>query len=105
MAFSNSVGSNTFDILICLGLPWFLQGCIIAFDEVDYIKIRSAGLEYSVMLMVATMVILYVIIVANGFLLDKKVGYSSLVMYIIFIVFAIMLEMNMFFPVNLPVCT
>ncbi|CAG7727890.1 unnamed protein product, partial [Allacma fusca] len=55
MAFSNSMGSNTFDILIYLGLPLFLQGCIIAFDEVDCIKIRYAALEYSVMLMVATM--------------------------------------------------
>jgi Ca2+/Na+ antiporter len=24
MAVSNAVGSNTFDILVCLGLPWFL---------------------------------------------------------------------------------
>ncbi|KFM67147.1 putative sodium/potassium/calcium exchanger, partial [Stegodyphus mimosarum] len=25
MAVSNAVGSNVFDILLCLGLPWFLQ--------------------------------------------------------------------------------
>ena len=27
MAVSNAVGSNVFDILICLGIPWFLQCC------------------------------------------------------------------------------
>lgn len=26
---SNAVGSNVFDILVCLGVPWFLQTCIM----------------------------------------------------------------------------
>lgn len=30
MAVSNAVGSNVFDILVCLGLPWFIQTAIIA---------------------------------------------------------------------------
>lgn len=25
MGISNSIGSNTFDILLCLGLPWFIK--------------------------------------------------------------------------------
>lgn len=25
MGISNSIGSNTFDILLCLGLPWFVK--------------------------------------------------------------------------------
>lgn len=29
MAVSNAVGSNVFDILICLGLPWFIQTALI----------------------------------------------------------------------------
>ena len=29
MAVSNAVGSNVFDILICLGLPWFLSTAIV----------------------------------------------------------------------------
>lgn len=28
MAVSNAVGSNVFDILICLGVPWLLQNII-----------------------------------------------------------------------------
>lgn len=29
MAVSNAIGSNVFDILVCLGLPWFIQTAII----------------------------------------------------------------------------
>lgn len=29
MAVSNAVGSNVFDILICLGLPWFIKTAVI----------------------------------------------------------------------------
>lgn len=30
MAVSNAVGSNVFDILVCLGLPWLIQTTILA---------------------------------------------------------------------------
>ena len=30
MAVSNAVGSNVFDILLCLGLPWFIKTVIIS---------------------------------------------------------------------------
>ena len=29
MAVSNAVGSNVFDILLCLGLPWFLKTTLV----------------------------------------------------------------------------
>ena len=29
MAVSNAIGSNVFDILMCLGIPWFLQTAVI----------------------------------------------------------------------------
>ena len=30
MAVSNAIGSNVFDILMCLGLPWFLKTCVLS---------------------------------------------------------------------------
>ena len=29
MAVSNAIGSNVFDILVCLGIPWFIQTAIV----------------------------------------------------------------------------
>ena len=43
MAVSNAVGSNVFDILICLGLPWFMQTALIA--PGSHVNVYSKG-EY-----------------------------------------------------------
>ena len=41
MAVSNSIGSNVFDILVCLGLPWFLQTAIV--EPGSVVEVRSKG--------------------------------------------------------------
>lgn len=41
MAVSNAVGSNVFDILICLGLPWFIQTTII--NPGGHVNVISKG--------------------------------------------------------------
>lgn len=41
MAVSNAIGSNVFDILVCLGLPWFLQTAI--FHPGSTVKVYSKG--------------------------------------------------------------
>jgi hypothetical protein len=43
MAVSNAVGSNVFDILICLGLPWFIQTAII--KPGSHGKVYSKGMD------------------------------------------------------------
>lgn len=44
MAVSNAVGSNVFDILICLGLPWFIKTAII--KPGSEVKVISKGKEH-----------------------------------------------------------
>jgi Ca2+/Na+ antiporter len=41
MAVSNAIGSNVFDILVCLGLPWFLQTAIV--KPGSYVLVKSKG--------------------------------------------------------------
>ncbi|TSK22711.1 Ras and Rab interactor 2 [Bagarius yarrelli] len=52
MAVSNSIGSNVFDILVGLGLPWALQTLVIEYGST--IHLNSKGLIFSVGLLLAS---------------------------------------------------
>lgn len=102
MAISNSVGSNIFDILFCLGLPWLIKA--LAFSETGYVQINSGGLVYSSISLLATVVALYLVIVIFKFKLNFKVGITCLLLYSGFLTFASLVEMNVFGVVNPPPC-
>ncbi|XP_076178342.1 sodium/potassium/calcium exchanger 4 isoform X2 [Ptiloglossa arizonensis] len=105
MGISNSIGSNVFDVLLCLGLPWFLKAAL--FPKVPNqhsVQINSQGLVYSSISLFSTLAVLYISLVVGKFKLTKSVGIACLIMYAIFLVFASILELNTFFVVNLPTC-
>ncbi|EFA03342.1 sodium/potassium/calcium exchanger 4 [Tribolium castaneum] len=105
MGLSSSIASNTFDILLCLGLPWFIKtGYYPKSPKKRYIKINSAGLSYSAISLLSTLVLFYLSVAFNKFRLNWKVGLSCLLMYIAFLTLASLIELNTFFPVNLPTC-
>nr|XP_050850465.1 sodium/potassium/calcium exchanger 3 isoform X1 [Vespula vulgaris]XP_050850466.1 sodium/potassium/calcium exchanger 3 isoform X1 [Vespula vulgaris]XP_050850467.1 sodium/potassium/calcium exchanger 3 isoform X1 [Vespula vulgaris]XP_050850468.1 sodium/potassium/calcium exchanger 3 isoform X1 [Vespula vulgaris]XP_050850469.1 sodium/potassium/calcium exchanger 3 isoform X1 [Vespula vulgaris]XP_050850470.1 sodium/potassium/calcium exchanger 3 isoform X1 [Vespula vulgaris]XP_050850471.1 sodium/p len=105
MGISNSIGSNTFDILLCLGLPWLIKS---SFSPTQpgrhYISINSGGLEYSAISLLSTLMLLYIAFASNKFQLDRKVGRACLCMYAVFLILASLIELNVFFMVNLPTC-
>ena len=41
MAVSNAIGSNVFDILLCLGLPYFFKSLV--FNKGNPVQVYSAG--------------------------------------------------------------
>ncbi|XP_006638818.2 sodium/potassium/calcium exchanger 3 [Lepisosteus oculatus] len=102
MAVSNSIGSNVFDILVGLGLPWTLQ--TLAIDYGSYIHLNSKGLIFSVGLLLASVFLTVLGVHLNKWVLDKKLGFACLFMYAIFLCFSIMIEFNVFTFVNLPMC-
>lgn len=104
MAMGEAIGSNIFDILICLGVPWFIHGCLIANEPVNYIKINSGGLKYSGVTLLLSLLILFMTLAWNKFYLDKKVGFVALFLYFVFLLVACLFEMNVFLVVNLPIC-
>ncbi|KAG7201478.1 hypothetical protein KM043_004238 [Ampulex compressa] len=105
MGISNSIGSNVFDVLLCLGLPWFVKSAFLPTVPGEYhVKINSQGLMYSSISLFSTLIVLYVSLAASKFKLSRSVGISCLVVYAIFLVFASVLELNTFFVVNLPIC-
>ncbi|XP_072930483.1 sodium/potassium/calcium exchanger 3 isoform X2 [Epargyreus clarus] len=105
MGISNSIGSNTFDILLCLGLPWLIKASLTPAEPGHYrVKINSMGLEYSAISLLSTLLLLYLTFWFNKFKLDAAVGRACLAMYIMFLVLATLIELNVFFPVNVRTC-
>ncbi|KAL0118745.1 hypothetical protein PUN28_009427 [Cardiocondyla obscurior] len=100
MAMSNTLGANTLDILLCLGLPWMIK---ILMDRKD-ITIVSGALRFSVLSIVACVIAFYAVTALCKYRLNKKVGIICLILYAIFLVFALLFELNIFYPVNLPMC-
>lgn len=105
MGISNSIGSNTFDILLCLGLPWLIKASFYPISPGrHWVGINSHGLEYSAISLLSTLLLLYIAFSLNKFKLDRKLGNTCLLMYAVFLVLATLIELNVFFRVNLPAC-
>ena len=102
MAVSNAVGSNVFDILLCLGLPWLIQTGMI--DPGSEVAIKSKGLTYSTFTLLGTIVFLVGAFLLNKWRLDKKLGVIFLVGYLVVVAFSCLYELNVFGFMNLPPC-
>nr|XP_057939574.1 sodium/potassium/calcium exchanger 3-like isoform X1 [Doryrhamphus excisus] len=102
MAISNSIGSNVFDILVGLGLPWALQTLCIDYGSI--VHLNSRGLIFSVGLLLASVFFTVLGVHLNKWTLDWKLGLVCLVMYAIFLCFSVLIEFNVFIFVNLPMC-
>lgn len=102
MAVSNTIGSNVFDILVGLGVPWAMQTMCVSYGSV--VMINSRGLVYSVVLLLGSVALTVLGIHLNKWRLDLKLGVYVLVLYAVFLCFSIMIEYNVFTFVNLPMC-
>lgn len=102
MAISNSIGSNVFDILVGLGLPWMLQTLCIEYGS--KVHLNSRGLIFSVGLLLASVFVTVLGVHLNKWTLDRRLGFACLVLYTIFLCFSILIEFNVFIFVNLPMC-
>ena len=83
MAVSNAIGSNVFDILLGLGLPWLLNGLIYGVSlDVD----TSNILPLSIFL-AGTLLAVYVVTALSGFYLSKPLGGFFFMMYFVFVAY------------------
>lgn len=101
MAVSNSIGSNVFDILIGLSLPWFIQTAIYSGVIAT---INSRGIIYSVILLFLSLIVTIYLMNKYEWTLKPRLGLALLIAYSIFIVLTCMLEFNLFGHLNPPSC-
>ncbi|QSE96872.1 calcium/sodium antiporter [Fulvivirga lutea] len=82
MAVSNAIGSNIFDILIGLGLPWFI---IILFTN-KQIDTSTNDLIESVILLIISVVFIFVVLLIGKWKINRKTGMFLIALYVIYLV-------------------
>ena len=90
MAISNAIGSNVFDILMCLGLPWFIKTVIISPGSV--VLVQHKGILYSTLTLFTTIVFLIGTAHANSWKMDRSFGIKLIIWYCIAISVASLYE-------------
>jgi len=93
MAVSNAIGSNVFDILLGLGLPWLLSGLI--FPDQGGITVDAENIVPLSFILVGTLVAVYVVALLSGFRLTKLVGLIFFSFYFIFVAYNLLHEFDM----------
>lgn len=88
MAVSNSIGSNVFDILIGLGVPWFIKTVCMSTTVI----IQSDGIVFNIMILFITVAIVVLCIHLSAWMLTRKVGYFLLFVYLLFVVQSLLTE-------------
>jgi len=91
---SNSLGSNVYNNLICLGLPWFIFSFIRGSVQLD-----GTGLLIYTCLVLATLLAVILIIVGSRFVLTRQAAVMIVVVYLVFIMWAALFS----FPTGHPV--
>ena len=87
MAVSNAVGSNIFDILICLGLPWM----VYILWTGKSVVVGTAGLTESVMILFGIMVMMSFYMIANKYRINRTYGILLIGIYLAYLAYQIYL--------------
>ncbi len=85
MAISNAIGSNIFDILVGLGLPWLVA---LMFLGKQVINVGTEDLFLSVFILMATVVILFIFLF-TGRVLSKKEGWCLIGLYVAYVTWTV----------------
>ena len=88
MAVSNAFGSNTFNIMIGLGMPWLLYTSFGTHFE-PYHGLRDEGILESVIILATVLLVFVVLVIPSNFTLYKWHGILFIFMYIAYLAFAI----------------
>lgn len=96
MGVSNSLGANTMNILLSLGMPWFFKTISKGANSSAFIEIQSGSIEYTILALVAVAIALYFTLYFNKFRLSKSIGIILLCIYLGCVVLAILSELVFF---------
>ncbi|XP_013145025.1 PREDICTED: sodium/potassium/calcium exchanger 4-like [Papilio polytes] len=103
---SNALGANSLAILFALGVPWLIRTLTLVGQgaESSAVYINSAGIGFIVGSLLVAVAALYVTLFIGKFQLRKRVGGVLVVLYVIFITFAILVEMGIIIDKGIDFC-
>jgi Ca2+/Na+ antiporter len=84
MAVSNGIGSNIFDILIGLGMPW----AVILTLNGGVVKVSTDNLLASVFLLLATVIAIFTLLILRKWVLGSKAGWLLIVLYVAYLAYS-----------------
>ncbi len=86
-AVANVFGSNTFNICVGLGLPWMIYTISIGFKP--YHELENDHILESILIMAGVLLVFVLLMVSTNFVLLKWHADLFIVLYILYITFAI----------------
>ena len=85
MAIANAIGSNVFDVLLGLGLPWFL---VILIRNKPY-EVCSSGITTAVIILFCTVVLFVCSLQLNKWRMNSYIGVMLLILYGLYVIWTI----------------
>ncbi len=85
MAVSNALGSNIFDILIGLGLPWL----VLMFMEKTSIEVDTSEISTHILVLLGSVVGMLVLFLLNRWRINKLIGTIMIFTYLSYLIFVI----------------
>lgn len=89
MAIANAVGSNVFDILVGLGVPWFLRGLILQ----EAMPVDRDGIALNVVILFCTGLLFVATLALNKWVMRTRTGIFLFSLYILYVIFVIIQEL------------
>lgn len=87
-AVANVFGSNTFNIAIGLGLPWAIYIAVNGLEP--YQDLANEGILQSMVILAGTLILFLILMITSGFVLQKWHADLFMLLYSIYIMYAVM---------------
>jgi len=86
MAVSNAIGSNIFDILLGLGIPWLI---VLSFSNNNMLAVSTEDLLISIKLLFATFLIVFILLTVRKWRIGYWEGAFLICLYIMYIIWEV----------------
>ena len=83
-AVSSSIGSNIFDVLVGLPLPW-LAYALLNEKTPGYVGVQAPTLFFSLIILLCMVAAVIISIAASGWKMSKGLGFTMFGLYFLFI--------------------